>query len=63
MHDLTLAGQFADRLILLADGAVAATGSPSEVLDEAVLSRHFGHRVQVLRSPDGELVVAPRRTA
>lgn len=63
MHDLTLAGQFADRLILLADGAVAATGPPSEVLDEAVLSQHFGHRVQVLRSPDGELIVAPRRTA
>ena len=63
MHDLTLAGQFADRLILLADGAVAATGSPSEVLDEAVLSQHFGHQVQVLRSPDGALIVAPRRTA
>jgi iron complex transport system ATP-binding protein len=63
MHDLTLAGQFADRLILLADGAVAATGSPSEVLNEAVLSQHFGHQVQVLRSPDGELIVAPRRTA
>ena len=63
MHDLTLAGQFADRLILLADGAVAATGPPSEVLDEAVLSQHFGHQVQVLRSPDGELIVAPRRTA
>jgi iron complex transport system ATP-binding protein len=63
MHDLTLAGQFADRLILLADGAVAATGSPSEVLDEAVLSQHFGHQVQVLHSPDGALIVAPRRTA
>jgi iron complex transport system ATP-binding protein len=63
MHDLTLAGQFADRLILLAEGKVAATGSPAEVLDEAVLSRHFGHRVQVLRSPEGEYIVAPRRTA
>ena len=63
MHDLTLAGQFADRLILLADGTVAATGPPAEVLDETVLSRHFGHRVQVLRSPEGEYIVAPRRTA
>jgi iron complex transport system ATP-binding protein len=62
MHDLTLAGQFADRLILLAGGVVAARGTPAEVLDEAVLSRHFGHRVQVLRSPDGELIVAPRRS-
>jgi iron complex transport system ATP-binding protein len=62
MHDLTLAGQFANRLILLAEGSIVADGAPADVLDEAVLTQHFGHRVQVLRSPDGELVVAPRRT-
>jgi iron complex transport system ATP-binding protein len=63
MHDLTLAGQFADRLILLAEGRVAAVGTPAEVLDEAILTKHFGHQVQVLRSPEGELIVAPRRSA
>jgi iron complex transport system ATP-binding protein len=63
MHDLTLAGQFSDRLILLAQGKVAATGTPAEILDEAVLTQHFGHQVQVVRSPEGELIVAPRRTA
>jgi iron complex transport system ATP-binding protein len=62
MHDLTLAGQFSDRLILLSRGKVAVAGSPAEVLDEAVLSEHFGHQVQVLRAPDGALVVAPRRS-
>jgi iron complex transport system ATP-binding protein len=62
MHDLTLAGQFADRLILLAQGKVAATGTPAEILDESILTQHFGHQVQVVRSPDGELIVAPRRT-
>jgi iron complex transport system ATP-binding protein len=63
MHDLTLAGQFSDRLILLSHGRVAASGPPPDVLDEAVLTQHFGHQVLVLRSPDGELIVAPRRTA
>jgi iron complex transport system ATP-binding protein len=63
MHDLTLAGQFSDRLILLAQGKVAATGTPTEILNEAVLTQHFGHQVQVVRSPEGELIVAPRRTA
>jgi iron complex transport system ATP-binding protein len=63
MHDLTLAGQFSDRLILLARGAVGAAGRPSEILDESVLTEHFGHQVQVVRSPEGELIVAPRRTA
>jgi iron complex transport system ATP-binding protein len=63
MHDLTLAGQFSDRLILLAHGRVAAAGTPSAILDEAILTQHFGHQVQVVRSEDGELIVAPRRTA
>jgi iron complex transport system ATP-binding protein len=62
MHDLTLAGQFADRLVLLAGGRVVASGTPEVVLDEAILTAHFGLHVQVLRTDDGELVVAPRRT-
>ncbi len=61
MHDLTLAGQFADRLVLLAGGRVVASGTPSEVLDEAILTEHFGHNVQVLRTAEGDLVVAPQR--
>ncbi|HEY9243657.1 MAG TPA: ABC transporter ATP-binding protein, partial [Streptosporangiaceae bacterium] len=35
VHDLTLAGQFADRLLLLGAGSVIALGTPAEVLDEA----------------------------
>ena len=61
MHDLTLAGQFADRLVLLAEGGVVASGTPDEVLNEVTLTRNFGLHVQVLRTADGELVVAPRR--
>jgi iron complex transport system ATP-binding protein len=61
MHDLTLAGQFADRLVLLSGGEVVASGTPPEVLDEVLLTEHFGLHVQVMRTPDGELIVAPRR--
>jgi len=61
MHDLTLAGQFADRLILLAQGRVAAVGKPDEVLTEQTLSAHFATSVRVLRTADGQLVVAPER--
>jgi iron complex transport system ATP-binding protein len=61
MHDLTLAGQFADRLLLLVDGRAAATGPPDEVLREDVLAARFGHGVTVMRAPNGEIVVAPRR--
>ena len=29
MHDLSIAGEYADRMVLLADGRVVATGTPS----------------------------------
>ena len=61
LHDLTLAAQFATRLLLLHEGSVVATGGPAEVLDETALGHYFGARVRVLRSSDGELVVIPRR--
>ncbi len=61
LHDLTLAGQFADRLILLFGGKVVAEGPPHEVLQAGLLSAHFGSRVRVLRTEDGELVVVPQR--
>jgi iron complex transport system ATP-binding protein len=61
LHDLTLAGQFADRLILLDQGRAVATGKPDEVLTEETLTRHFGARVRVMRSDAGDLVVVPQR--
>jgi len=60
LHDLTLAGQFAERLILLAGGRAVVTGKPDEVLTEQSLTGHFGAHVRVLRS-DGDLVVVPQR--
>lgn len=61
MHDLTLAAQFADRLMLLSEGTVVASGAPSGVLDETLLSRCFGGRVRVLTDEDGQLLVVPQR--
>ncbi|MFV1990646.1 MAG: ABC transporter ATP-binding protein [Acidimicrobiales bacterium] len=60
MHDLGLAGQFADRLVLLAEGRIVADGSPEEVLAEDLLKSVYGVSVQVLRSGDG-LTVVPHR--
>jgi iron complex transport system ATP-binding protein len=61
LHDLTLASQYADRLVLLNGGAVVAEGPPSEVLTPEHLALFSGARVAVLTGPDGELVVIPRR--
>jgi iron complex transport system ATP-binding protein len=61
VHDLTLAGQFADRLLLLDRGLVAAAGPPASVLRDEVLAPHFGPGVQVLTTATGELAVISRR--
>jgi iron complex transport system ATP-binding protein len=62
IHDLTLAGQFADRLLLLANGTIAATGQASEVLTGSVLRNHFGDGVRVMLTDEGEIAVISHRT-
>ncbi len=62
MHDLSLAAQFADQFRLLGNGVVVASGTPDDVLIEDALDEHFGTRVRILKTEDGELVVVPRRT-
>ena len=63
LHDLTLAGQFADRIVLVSAGHVVAEGRPEEVFEESLLSDHFGGGVRVLVTEDGDLVVVPRGRA
>jgi iron complex transport system ATP-binding protein len=59
MHDLTLAGQYADRLALLDGGRLVAEGPPAEVLTEPLIARHYRARVRVAELPGPGLVVAP----
>jgi iron complex transport system ATP-binding protein len=61
MHDLSIAGEYADRMVLLADGAVAASGTPEQVLTEDVLGRHYRARVTVIAGEFGPIVVPVRR--
>ncbi len=59
LHDLSLAAGYADRLVILDEGRVAAVGSPREVLTEARIAEVFGVRAEIL-DRDGVTVVIPR---
>ncbi|HYJ69714.1 MAG TPA: ABC transporter ATP-binding protein [Nocardioidaceae bacterium] len=61
LHDLTFAGQFADRIAMLVDGAVAAEGVASDVLTEELIATHYGARVRVVADTDRGVVVVPVR--
>ena len=60
MHDLSLAGQYADRLLLLDRGQVVAEGSASEVLSEASIASYYGATVRVIHE-NGSVFVLPQR--
>ncbi|MGE0880499.1 MAG: ABC transporter ATP-binding protein [Acidimicrobiia bacterium] len=60
VHDLTIAAQYADRLLLLYDGAVVASGTSGEVLTESVVRDRFGATVRILHDDEGVVVVPVR---
>jgi iron complex transport system ATP-binding protein len=61
MHDLSVAGEYADRLVLMAGGRVVADGPPREVLTEELLAAQYGARVRVVDGEHGPIVVPIRR--
>jgi iron complex transport system ATP-binding protein len=61
MHDLSLAGQYADRLLLLDHGSLVAQGSAGEVLSEQTIGSFYGAAVRVIEE-NGNVFVLPRRT-
>jgi iron complex transport system ATP-binding protein len=59
LHDLELAARHCDRLLVLADGAIAAIGPPRDVLTTELLERVFRVRATV-GEQDGEIWVRIR---
>jgi iron complex transport system ATP-binding protein len=63
MHDLTLAAQYADRLLLLSKGKLVADGPPGEIVTEELISEHYGARVRVIEEDGYAVAVIPVRLA
>ncbi|MDE0131122.1 MAG: ABC transporter ATP-binding protein [bacterium] len=62
IHDLTLAAQFCDRLVMMAGGKAILEGPPRAVITERSLRDHYGASVRVLTGPDFGVVVIPLRS-
>jgi iron complex transport system ATP-binding protein len=62
-HDLGVAARFCDRLVLLGDGRVLASGPPRAVLTPDLLRAAFGIEVELAVATDGAPVVVPRALA
>jgi iron complex transport system ATP-binding protein len=60
MHDITLAAQYADRLLLLAGGRLVADGVPEEIATAELVAEHYGAEVRVV-GEGGSLAVIPVR--
>ncbi len=62
MHDLTLAGTYTDRLVMLHESAVVASGAAVDVLTAERLGEVYNVCVTVEVDPhDGAVIVVPRR--
>ena len=51
LHDLNLAARYAQRLVAMKDGAIAAQGDPADVLTEDLLAEVFGLEARVVADP------------
>lgn len=63
LHDLDAAAAHADRVVVIADGQVAADGPPAEVFTSELLLDVYHHPVDVMPHPvTGGTMVVPRRS-
>ncbi len=61
-HNLNLASLFCDRLMLLSEGTIFASGPPNEVLTISHLGRAYGNATLTVSHPEtGAPMVLPRR--
>lgn len=61
-HDLVFAARFADELVLLDRGRVAARGAPRDVLTPARIAEVYGVEARVGVDEDGRLSLSPVRS-
>lgn len=61
LHDLSLAGRYADHFIVLAKGAVYNSGAPADVLTPELLRDVYHVDADIWHDNEGHPVISPRR--
>jgi iron complex transport system ATP-binding protein len=61
LHDLNLASQYCDRIVLLKEGRLRYQGSPREVITAEVVEEIYGIRAVIQNDGEGQPVVLPKR--
>lgn len=59
LHDLNLAAQYSDKLVLMKQGEIINQGRVDEVLQERSISEVYGHPVNIITHPKGWPMVIP----
>ena len=59
MHDINLASQICDQIILIVEGRVARAGTPSEVLVKNALDQAFGTDLYIGQNGAGQTYILP----
>lgn len=57
LHDINFAATYADTIIAMKNGQVAASGSPEELFREEVLTGIFETPVEIIPGPHGPVAV------
>ncbi|MGZ9100369.1 MAG: ABC transporter ATP-binding protein [Brevundimonas sp.] len=60
LHDLALAARFADRVVVLEQGRIAADAVPMAALTPEIMARVFGLAARWVEGPDGPLLSSGR---
>lgn len=63
LHDLNLACQYADNLLVVAQGKIQAAGNPRDVVTAELIASTYGVEVEILRDRAGNPVVQPFSTS
>ncbi|EOD77544.1 ABC-type transporter, ATPase component [Grimontia indica] len=56
LHDINQASQFSDRIVTMQDGKVIADDSPINTINEEMMNRVFGVKVEMQMHRDGEKI-------